>query len=42
MIRPSEPPHSRVGFQVPIALKRMVQFADWSGWEIRLVDYPPY
>jgi DDE family transposase len=23
-------------------LKRMVQFADWSGWEIRLVYYPPY
>jgi transposase len=23
-------------------LKRMVQFADWSGLEIRLVYYPPY
>src|SRR3954451_15090715 len=23
-------------------LKRMVEFADWSGLEIRLVDYPPY
>ena len=23
-------------------LKRMVQFADWSGLEVRLVDYPPY
>ncbi|HMB06656.1 MAG TPA: ISAzo13 family transposase, partial [Isosphaeraceae bacterium] len=22
--------------------KRMVQFADWSGLEIRLVSYPPY
>ena len=22
--------------------KRMVQFADWSGLEIRLVYYPPY
>src|SRR5437588_12267546 len=24
------------------SLKRMVQFADWSGLEIRLVYYPPY
>ena len=23
-------------------LKRMVEFADWSGLEIRLVYYPPY
>ena len=23
-------------------LKRMVQFADWSGLEVRLVYYPPY
>ena len=23
-------------------LKRMIQFADWSGLEIRLVYYPPY
>ena len=23
-------------------LKRMVEFADWSGLEIRLVSYPPY
>ena len=23
-------------------LKRMVQFADWSGLELRLVYYPPY
>ncbi len=23
-------------------LKRMVQFADWSGREVRLVSYPPY
>ena len=23
-------------------LKRLVQFADWSGLEIRLVYYPPY
>jgi hypothetical protein len=22
--------------------KRMVQFADWSGLEVRLVYYPPY
>jgi len=23
-------------------LKRIVEFSDWSGLEIRLVDYPPY
>ena len=23
-------------------LKRMIEFADWSGLEIRLVYYPPY
>jgi Rhodopirellula transposase DDE domain len=23
-------------------LKRMVEFVDWSGLEVRLVDYPPY
>ena len=23
-------------------LKRMIEFADWSGWEIRWVYYPPY
>jgi hypothetical protein len=23
-------------------LKRMIEFADWSGLEVRLVYYPPY
>lgn len=33
------PKNSGVGRQF---LKRMVEFADWSGLEIRLVYYPPY
>jgi hypothetical protein len=33
------PKNSGVGRQF---LKRMVEFADWSGLEIRLIYYPPY
>jgi transposase len=33
------PKNSGVGRQF---LKRLVEFADWSGLEIRLVYYPPY